>query len=416
MRLLELKQGLSLTIFDIDDTLFHTTAEIKVIKNGQIVRSLNNQEFNNYELQPGESFDFGEFRSAEKFNQESKPIRPMIAKLKAMLKTAGDSKIIMLTARADFDDKEKFLSTFEKYGIDMSRVHVHRAGNLPGDDIPAEKKAVWVRRYLDTGKYTTVRLYDDSKTNLKVFKALEQEYPAVKFEAYYVDPAGSAIVHEDADVFEDYSTIVQTLRRAGYTELGSGADATVWTKDAGTVIKIIVPEDEEAKPDQAVATFKKFYEFCIAHQDIECLPKFIKIQGSHYAEFEIKGRTYLQIAMERLYPIKKNTFEQGIVYVFSDYATKRIPWQQVKQELALPKTWHDTDFFERKADEFAAKISQLNELDQAKLSVLYNVMVLLYHTGRINKMGWDLHTENAMLRRDGTIVIIDPWFNLEAGA
>lgn len=86
MKLLELKQGLGLTIFDIDDTLFHTTAEIKVVKNGKIVRSLNNQEFNNYELQPGESFDFGEFRDAEKFNQESRPIRPMIAKLKAMLK------------------------------------------------------------------------------------------------------------------------------------------------------------------------------------------------------------------------------------------------------------------------------------------------------------------------------------------
>jgi hypothetical protein len=331
-----------------------------------------------------------------------------------MLKNAGDSTVIMLTARADFDDKEKFLSTFEKYGIDMSRVHVHRAGNLPGDDIPAEKKAVWVRRYLDTGKYGRVRLYDDSRTNLKVFKALAAEYPNVEFEAYYVDPNGQAIVHEQ-EVFEDYSTIVQTLRKAGYQELGSGADATVWTKDAGTVIKIIVPEDEESESDQAVATFKKFYEFCMAHQDIECLPKFIKIQGSHYAEFEIKGRTFLQIAMEQLYPIKKNSFEQGIVYVFSDYATKRIPWQRVKQELTLPKTWHDTEFFERKANEFALKISQLNELDEAKLSVLYNVMVLLYHTGRINKMGWDLHTENAMLRRDGTIVIIDPWFNLEAG-
>lgn len=415
MRLLELKQGLGLTIFDIDDTLFHTTAEIKVIKNGQIVRSLNNQEFNNYELQPGESFDFGEFRDAEKFNRESKPIRPMIAKLKAMLKNAGDSTIIMLTARSDFDNKEKFLSTFEKYGIDMSRVHVHRAGNLPGDAIPAEKKAVWVRRYLDTGKYGRVRLYDDSRTNLRVFKELEKEYPQVKFEAYYVDPNGTAIVHEDTEVFEDYDTIAQTLSNAGYTELGSGADASVWTKDAGTVIKIIVPEDEEVGLDQAVATFKKFYEFCMAHQDLECLPKFIKIQGSHYAEFEIKGQTYLQIAMEQLYPIKKGSFEQGIVYVFSNYATRRMPWEEVKQGLTIPKTWYETEYFERQANQFALKMSKLSKLEEAKLSVLYNVMVLLYHTGRINKMGWDLHTENAMLRRDGTIVIIDPWFNIEDG-
>ncbi len=43
-----------LTIFDIDDTLFHTTAKINVVKDGEVVRSLTNQEFNNYELQDGE--------------------------------------------------------------------------------------------------------------------------------------------------------------------------------------------------------------------------------------------------------------------------------------------------------------------------------------------------------------------------
>jgi GNAT superfamily N-acetyltransferase len=195
-------QGLGLTIFDIDDTLFHTTAQIKVIKHGQVIRSLTNQEFNHYELGPGEQFDFGEFRDAEKFNRESKPIRSMIAKLKAILNRAGNSRVIMLTARADFDDKHKFLDTFKRYGIDMSRIHVHRAGNLPGDELPAEKKAIWVRRYLDTGKYGRVRLYDDSKTNLRVFKELKQEYPHVDFQAFYVGPEGQATVHENKSLQE----------------------------------------------------------------------------------------------------------------------------------------------------------------------------------------------------------------------
>jgi len=43
----------SLVIFDIDDTLLHTTAKIKVVQDGRVVRQLTNQEFNNYELQPG---------------------------------------------------------------------------------------------------------------------------------------------------------------------------------------------------------------------------------------------------------------------------------------------------------------------------------------------------------------------------
>lgn len=197
MRAQEIQPGQVLTIFDIDDTLMHTTAKIRVIKNGQVVRTLTNQEFNTYTLNPGESFDFGEFRSAEKFREESKPIGPMVEKLKLALRQAGNGRVIMLTARADFDDKETFLQTFRDLGIDMSQVHVHRAGNLPGDAIPAEKKAVWVRRYLDTGKYSRVKLYDDSITNLEVFKALKQEYPDVDFQAVYVGPRGrTRTIHE----------------------------------------------------------------------------------------------------------------------------------------------------------------------------------------------------------------------------
>jgi hypothetical protein len=180
-----------LVIFDIDDTLLHTTAKINVVKNGQVIRQLTNQEFNNYTLQPGEQFDFGEFQSAEKFNKESLPIKPMIDKLKTILNHAQNADVIMLTARSDFDNRDLFLKTFTDLGIDMSRVHVHRAGNLPGDSAPAEKKAVYVRKYADTGKYGHIRLYDDSRTNLIVFKALENEYPDIDFRAYYVGPKGT---------------------------------------------------------------------------------------------------------------------------------------------------------------------------------------------------------------------------------
>ena len=191
MKIRDLLEGknLGLTIFDIDDTLFRTTAQIKVVKNDKVIRSLNNQEFNTYQLKPGESFDFGEFRNAEKFNRESIPIEPMIAKLKAIINNAGDSKVIMLTARSDFDNKELFLDTFRKYGIDMNRVHVHRAGNLGGS--PSQNKAVWIRKYLDTGDYARVRLYDDAMSNIKMFINLQQEYPDIKFFPYFVTHAGS---------------------------------------------------------------------------------------------------------------------------------------------------------------------------------------------------------------------------------
>jgi hypothetical protein len=209
MRLFELakKSGLGLTIFDIDDTLFRTTAQIKVVKDGREIRSLNNQEFNTYKLQDGESFDFGEFRNAEKFNRESIPIEPMLAKLKAILRNAGDSKVIMLTARSDFDNKELFLDTFKKYGVDMDKVHVHRAGNLGGS--PSGNKAVWIRKYLDTGKFGRVRLYDDAMSNIKMFIDLQKEYPDVDFFPYFVTHEGGIkTIREDGRIVKGVNTTV----------------------------------------------------------------------------------------------------------------------------------------------------------------------------------------------------------------
>jgi hypothetical protein len=113
----------------------------------------------------------------------------------------------MLTARSDFDNKELFLDTFRKYGVDMSRVHVHRAGNLGGS--PSQNKAVWIRKYLDTGKYARVRLYDDAMSNIKMFNSLQQEYPNIKFFPYFVTHEGTIkTIREDGRIVKGVNTTV----------------------------------------------------------------------------------------------------------------------------------------------------------------------------------------------------------------
>lgn len=191
---------LHLRIFDIDETLFVTTAKIRVVKDGRTVRELTNVEFNTYTLQPGERFDFSEFRSAQKFYSESVPIKRMVSLLKRLSESPGN-RVILLTAREDFDNKELFLQTFGDLGIDMNQIHVHRAGNIPGDSHPAYKKAVWIKRYLDTGLYNEVSLYDDSRKNLVVFKGLRDSYPTVKFHAYLVGHGGKTETIESYDKY-----------------------------------------------------------------------------------------------------------------------------------------------------------------------------------------------------------------------
>ena len=184
----------SLTIFDIDDTLFHTTAKVMVMKNGKIIRKLSNSEYNFYNLKQGESFDYSEFKDSNIFYNESIPIKSMLNKARAIITNSSKnplSKVIAITARANFDDKQKFLATFRKYGIDIDRFRVERAGNISDISSIAIKKAIITRSYLLTGNYSTVRLFDDSKENLREFLHLSSEFPEVKFEAYFVTPNGT---------------------------------------------------------------------------------------------------------------------------------------------------------------------------------------------------------------------------------
>jgi len=188
----EQTKGKGLTIFDIDETLFKTRALIRVMKDGKIVRSLDNQQYNEYKLQPGETYDYGEFKNAQVFHDTSIPIWSMINKAKAIITNAvnAGSKVIIVTARANFDDKKKFLDTFRRYGIDIDNVYVERAGNLNLGSSAKNKRFIF-HKYLRSGKFERVRFFDDAMSNITMFKALEKQYPNVSFEAYHVKHDGS---------------------------------------------------------------------------------------------------------------------------------------------------------------------------------------------------------------------------------
>lgn len=176
----------TLHVFDIDDTLLHTTAKIHVKDpHGKVVQTLTNQEFNDHHLPSGHSYDFGEFRNAAKFRQESKPIGRMINHVKRLTSKPGHH-IIFNTARANFDDKNQFLKTFKDHGISMDKIHVIRAGNINKEGPPAEKKAVVIHGYIKKHRYDHVHMYDDSKTNLKAFLGLKQHHPDVSFHAHHI--------------------------------------------------------------------------------------------------------------------------------------------------------------------------------------------------------------------------------------
>jgi hypothetical protein len=401
--------------FDIDDTLFRTTAMINVVKRDGTKLRLTNQEYNTYVPEPGDKIDYSEFENAKKFQKESDPIRPMIAKLKAIMNNSKTSKVIILTARADFDDKNTFLDTFKKYGIDIDRIHVHRAGNLQHPNTPAERKAVFIRRYLSTEDYNRVTMYDDSMKNLEVFSKLKSEFPDVKFFPYFVNEHGGIKLIQAVNEAESRTVASKEINRVfkkhGYKKLGSGAEATVWAKDDESVIKIIMPEDRSSM-DSAVKTFRKFYDFCRENEKQPNLPKFVQvIENNHLATFTEDEREFTMIGMERLQPIKDGSFSQAIVWMMSDMVTKDKKWEDAYPLMLKKDTWKHWDG-PPTVKELISKLKGIDEIIYAKFALLYTLMLLLYKQGKINKLGWDLHTENVMERKDGTLVIVDPWFSI----
>ena len=185
------KSKIDLSIFDIDETLFHTKAKVQVLKDGKINKILDNQQYNSYKLKNGESFDYGQFKSAKIFKETSTPITKIIKKAKRIIHFAirSGSKVIIVTARQDMDDKKLFKEAFEAQGIDIGKVYVERAGNI-GKKTASANKVVIFKKYLDTGRYARVRLFDDDKNNLKAFMSLQKNYANVKFTAHQVLRSG----------------------------------------------------------------------------------------------------------------------------------------------------------------------------------------------------------------------------------
>jgi len=204
----ESERGRSLIVVDIDDTTFHTFAMIQVIKDGAVIKKMNNQEFNAYTLGPGESFDFSEFKDADIFYKTSKPIRSMLAKLKAMME--HNAKVVFLTARADFDNKDRFLELFKSFGMNPDKFYVERAGNLKKGSVPERKMYIILKKYLSTGIYRRAYIYDDFLPNCSDFLDLKFKVPeeilnTIRKTNNITDPVETVITFKAYQVLADGS-------------------------------------------------------------------------------------------------------------------------------------------------------------------------------------------------------------------
>ena len=119
-------------------------------------------------------------------------------------------------------------------------------------------------------------------------------------------------------------TVNQTMKKSGYKKLGRGQDASVWGKEEGSVLKILT---------SGQSGFTHFYKFCKAHPNNPHLPKFPKISGQEYSEFTMDGEQYLQISIEKLKTIPRNSLAELSIWWFEDSVTKGKTFYEVVKEI-----------------------------------------------------------------------------------
>ena len=157
-------------LFDLDDTIINTSAEIMIMKDDKLVRRISNSEFNNYTLKAGETFNFGEFDDPNILAKES------FTKYWNTLKREYNkgTHIGILTARSNASMIRRF---FISKGIRI-KDELIIAINDPKLGLTGtiqERKAEAIKILADAG-YDLFIFFDDNEPNLQAAKKLEKNY------------------------------------------------------------------------------------------------------------------------------------------------------------------------------------------------------------------------------------------------
>lgn len=178
----------TLTILDIDFTLFETTANVIVWIGDIVKRRLSSKQYGHYTPKPNERLDFSEFEDAGLFLRSSVPIPSVFRITKRAIKKCDSNRqdrVVILTARGSVRPLPLFRSTFIEHGININ--HDRVAMEFAAGQHNSRSKASIIESYLIEGQHKIVRMYDDLDHNLNGFLLLSESYPKIKFEAFKVN-------------------------------------------------------------------------------------------------------------------------------------------------------------------------------------------------------------------------------------
>ena len=146
-----------LHIFDFDDTLVHSQAQVRVTNSDGEEVSLSSHEYASYTEQPGDQFDFSDF---ELYPPNATLIPDTFSTLLDAVATSGPENVVILTARSHDQPVQAFLADHGVANVKIAAI---------GSSVPRDK-AKYVMSLIKTGNYDEVRVHEDSADNIRAIR------------------------------------------------------------------------------------------------------------------------------------------------------------------------------------------------------------------------------------------------------
>jgi|GEM_PF-1499190 len=211
----------SIHMFDLDDTLMRTAAQVRVLDaDGLEKRALTPAEFTDYKLGEGESFDFRDFGNVGILARGVlvKYTRTIIETIVArgtrsdfgILTARGDKRLhapflirlfqglfgIRLRNALIFNlSDERFIRHKEERGLPPDLPEGFAGKSYAKLSVP-ERKALVIGQDLAARGYNDISLYDDSRENLNAFKVIHKAFPGVAYHPHFIDPTWKVRLEE----------------------------------------------------------------------------------------------------------------------------------------------------------------------------------------------------------------------------
>ena len=143
-----------LYIFDFDDTLVDSDAEVKIQHADGTTTLLSSEKYAKYREQKGDVFDFSDFDS---YPRNAEIIEPVFAELRSAIASSGPSNVVILTARSNPDPVKFFLNENNVGNIDIVAV---------GTSDP-NAKAMYILERVKSDGFDEVIVFEDNVKNIR---------------------------------------------------------------------------------------------------------------------------------------------------------------------------------------------------------------------------------------------------------